>query len=170
MQLSLTWDSAGFWCTSRLWTEPCWGALEHCTDSPQNQWKTDRATDLSYNYVQKSSNNYWVKKKKKVDSVYVSSAKTLVVTGNTDPVTDVSQSLGEQPQHYLLSKGSLTNEQSGGFAARICHLKHTLTDRKVAVHLKAACWNLYLQIPVHISLLWLILSASVLRRTGHFQG
>lgn len=37
MQLSLAWDSAGFWYKPRLWTEPCQGALEHCTDSPQNK-------------------------------------------------------------------------------------------------------------------------------------
>lgn len=69
--------------------------------------------------------------------VYVSSAETLVVMGNTDSVI---RSSDEQPQHYLLSNGT----QSGEFAAHICHLKHTLTGRKVAVCLKAARWDFYL--------------------------
>lgn len=69
--------------------------------------------------------------------MYVSSAETLDVMGNTDPAI---RSTNEQPQHYLQSNGT----QSGEFAAHICHLKHTLTGRKVAVCLKAARWNFYL--------------------------
>lgn len=49
-----------------------------------------------------------------MNSVYISSAQTLVVMGT----------LTQQPQYYLLPNGTLINEQSGDSAAHICHLKH----------------------------------------------
>lgn len=49
-----------------------------------------------------------------MNSVYISSAQTLVVMGT----------LTQQPQYYLLPNGTLINEQSGDCAAHICHLKH----------------------------------------------
>lgn len=75
----------------------------------------------------------------------------MVVRGNNGPVTDVDfftihviRRTTEQPEHYVLSNGTLIKERSFDFAADIFHIKHPLTGRKVVVHLIAAHSNFYL--------------------------